>query len=206
VKRYDRIPLWETKRRLAVLERFYSDVGEYFSNSRADWKVDGRIEKEAARAARKRINLSLQKARRIIATAGVGTVITYTPPPAVGGYRQQVDIIHNLFTIGQFHIAPDTPLGMIEQALGVYTADLSASRWRTFNPLWWIGNLLTWFSSIPFLLLGKVGFDGDKAQHSLIGKLVSLVFLFIPVIASILTILDLMDLLEPLKATLRGGA
>ena len=203
---YIDIPIWETKRRLAALELFYAYVNEYYSNSRAEWMVQGRIEEPRAKEARSKINLSLQKARRIIAASGVGTMIPYTPPPAVGGYEQNLDVVHNLFSIGQFQIAPDMVTGMIERSIGVYRDDIASAWRRTRNPLWWIGKFLSWFASLPLLVLSKAGFDAGKAQQSLAGKLVAVLFYLIPIVASTLTILDLLDLLGPIKNWFRDGA
>ena len=107
MKPYSKIPVWEAKSRLTVLQTFYVDVVAYFKNSNAEWMVSGRIEQDEAVDARRRINLTLQKARRVISSSGVSSTITYQPPPAVGGYVQNVDVILNIFNIGQFQIPPE---------------------------------------------------------------------------------------------------
>ena len=202
MKYYRALPIWTMKKRLEVLEAFYSDTRDYYNSSRADWRVDGRIEEDAAKSARKRINFSLHKAHDAIRSSGVSTIITYTPAPIVGGPTQNLDLVLNLFNIGEYQIAPDSVIGIIEQSLGVYRDDVSAAWWRTLNPFWWFGKFLSWFAAIPFTVIGKAGFDAHRAEQSIIGKLLFLVFYLIPIIASLLTIFDLLDLLEKIKVLL----
>lgn len=202
MKYYRALPIWTTKKRLEVLETFYSDVQDYYENSRAVWRVNGRIEEAAAKSARQRINFSLHKAHDAIKASGVSTIITYTPAPIVGGPIQNLDLVLNLFNIGDYQIAPDSVIGVIEQSLGVYRDDISAARRRTLNPFWWFGKFLSWFAAIPFTVIRKAGFDANRAEQSIIGKLLFLVFYMIPIIASLLTIFDLLDLLEKIKELL----
>ena len=202
MKFYRTLPIWAIKKRLEVLETFYSDVQGYYDNSSADWRVDGRIEKDVAKSARQRINFSLHKAHDAVLASGVGPVIRYTPAPIVGGSIQNVDLILNLFNIGEYHIAPDSVIGIIERALGVYRDDVSAAWRRSLNPFWWVGKFLSWFAAIPFAVLRQAGFDSSRAQKSIIGRLIFLVFYLVPIIASLLTIFDLLELLDKIKKSL----
>ena len=56
--------------------------------------------------ARQRINLTSNQAHRIIAAAGIATTITWTPPPAVGGYVQRIEVFSNLFGLDRYQISP----------------------------------------------------------------------------------------------------
>ncbi|MCH8907849.1 MAG: hypothetical protein IH840_12235, partial [Candidatus Heimdallarchaeota archaeon] len=69
--------------------------------------VDARLESEEARRARVKTNRLLDECRSIIVLAGVSPIITYTPPPAIGGYVQRIDIFTNLFNLHNFEISPD---------------------------------------------------------------------------------------------------
>lgn len=202
MKPYFKIPVWEAKSRLTFLQTFYVDVVAYFNNSKAEWMVSGRIEQDEAVDARRRINLTLQKARRVISSSGVSSTINYQPPPAVGGYVQNVDVILNIFNIGQFQIPPETVTGILEQSIGVYTDEVAAAWKRTLNPFWWIGRFLAWFARIPFAVLRSAGFDADRAENSIGGKLVTLITGAIPLVAALLTIVHRLGYLEELKALL----
>lgn len=164
--------------------------------------ADGRIEEGDAKSARQRINFSLHQAHDVIGASGVNSIIVYSPAPIDGGPSQPLDLILNLFNIGEYQIAPDSVIGIIEQSLGVYRNDVSAAWRRTLNPFWWIGRFLLWFAAIPFAVIGKAGFDTNRAQQSIVGKLLFLVFYLIPIIASLLKIFDFLDLMDEIKALL----
>ena len=104
------------------------------------------------------------KELRIIAAAGVSQLITWTPPPAVGGYVQQIHVFPNLFELDRFQIPHDHAVDFIERAIGVYQSDRPAAFRRTINHLWWLFRGLLWFARIPFVFLGAVGFDAARAE------------------------------------------
>ena len=54
-------------------------------------------------------------------------------------------------------------------------------------------------SELPFIAIGKLGFNKQKAESSVIGRLVKGILYLIIVIAALLTILQLLELLEPVK-------
>lgn len=51
----------------------------------------------------------------------------------------------------------------------------------------------------PFIFIGKLGLNREKAEGSLIGRLIKGVLYLITVVAAFLTILHLLDLLDPVK-------
>ena len=199
MRKYSDIPVWETRKRLANLYSFRGEVVKYFNSCEANRHVDSPIENSDVSDARQQINLRLQTALRLISSAGVSTNYNYSPPPVFGGRIIEVDILRNIFNIGQFNVGPDTLVSIIERAIGVYIDDLQAARLRTINPLWWFGRFLSWFAHLPFLLIQKAGFDSAKAEQSLLGKLVALTFAAIPLVAAFLTILERLDFLDAFK-------
>ena len=167
---YRNIPLWENKRRLEVLGEFRNDVVSYFTNSHSEWMAEPRIENAEAVQARRRINSTVDQAQRIIKAAGIPQIITWMPPPAVGGYVQQIHVFSNLFALARFQIPPKNAVDLIERALGVYQSDWTAAKRRTVNPFWWLNRSLLWLLSIPFVFLGKIGFDAARAEGSVWGN------------------------------------
>mgnify|MGYP001615434167 CR=1 FL=1 len=200
---YSDIPLWENKRRLQVLNNFRLLVKTYYDHSNYSWMAEGQIEKDEAKQARTEINLILHDAHNIITYSGVPTIVRYTPPPVVGGYIQNLDVIKNMFILHQFQMGEDAVTDIIDRSIGIYQSDQSLCFRRTINPFWWIGKLFTWFVSLPFKLLGTIGFDQKKAEESLIGKIIKGLLYLITVFASLLTILDLLGLLGGLKKLLK---
>ena len=138
------------------------------------WGEDPIEEPDALRA-RQRINLTTVKVHRIILAACIAPIITWSPPPLIGGRVQEINLILNLFGLDRYNISASHVVGFIEMALGVYQSDRTAALRRTINPLWWLFRGLLWFIRIPFIVLGAVGFDADRAERSVLGRLVKLV-------------------------------
>ena len=199
---YKNIPLWENLRRQRVLEEFRKDVVSYFKNSSYRRMVRGRTEATEAVQARQRINLTVAQAHRIIRAARIAPMLTWTPPPNIGGYVKQIDLIINLFELDQYQIPPKRAVDFIEMAIGVYQSDRTAALRRTINPLWWLFRGLLWFARIPFVFLGAVGFDSARAEGSRFGKFFKAIFALVTATAALLTILNLLDWLRAAKALL----
>ena len=199
MKYYTKILIWENKRRLDKLNEFRNIVLQYFNNSRAEWMIAGRIEEDAAKEARLKINRIMDETHDIIVYSGINPSITWTPPPAVGGYVKNVDLIQNIFNIHQFQIGADTVLDFIDRAIGIYQSNQKSAIVRTLNPFFYIGLIFEAISELPFIAIGKLGFNRQKAESSIIGRLVKGILYLITVIAALLTILQLLDLLEPVK-------
>jgi len=158
--------------------------------------VDARLESEGARRARGETNRLLDECRSIIVLAGVSPIITYVPPPAIGGYVQRIDILTNLFNLHNFEISLDTVFDHIDRAIGVYERDEFRACIRTFNPFFWLGLLLDFIVEIPFSLLGKAGFNKSTIEESLLGRIAKTIMYLVTLLASLLTILQLTGYLE----------
>ena len=198
---YRNIPLWENVRRLEILGEFRNNVVRYFNNCghpEGAWMLDSPIENTEAVQARQRINSTVYQAQRIIEAAGMLQTITWTPPPAVGGYEQKIHMLFNLFEFTRFQIPSQNAVDLIERAIGVYQSDRRAALRRTLNPFWWLFRGLLWFARIPFVVLGAVGFDAARAEGSVFGK----IFKFLLAISAVLTILNLLGWLQAAKALL----
>ena len=198
---YKNIPLWENKRRLRVLQEFRNDVVRYIDNCEHPdwaWMVDGPIENTEAVQARQRINSTVDQAQRIIEAAGIPQIITWTPPPAVGGYVQKIHMLFNLFEFTRFRIPSQNAVDLIERAIGVYQSDHTAVLRRTINPFWWLKRSLLWLLSIPFVLLGAMGFNAARAEGSVFGK----IFKLLLATSAVLTIFNLLGWLPAAKSQL----
>lgn len=203
MKFYTKITVWENKRRLKKLSEFRDLVLRYFNNSRVEWMVDERIEEEEAQRARVEINRVMDEIHHIILYSGINPSLRYTPPPALGGYIQNVDLIQNVFHIHRFEILPNNVLDFIDRAIGIYESNHGRALARTFNPLFYLGIVFDWVAELPFVFIGRLGFNREKAESSIVGRLTKgILYLFI-VTASFLTILQLLGYLEPFKHFVR---
>ena len=196
---YTKILIWENNRRLNKLIEFQNLVVEYFNNSGARGMGEGRIETEVSQVARVKINRAMKEVHAIILQSETIPVMNWTPPPVVGGRAADVDLIQNIFNLDGFRIHPNYVLDFIDRAIGVYESNRKSAFWRMFNPFFYPGLVLDTISSLPFIVLGKLGFDRYKAETSVIGRLIKGVLYLITVIAAFLTILQRLDFLEPVK-------
>lgn len=155
----ERIAAIENAKRIDVLANFRTLVVEYFNNSRLEGFVGNRIEQPPAKAARVEINKLLAKVEPIVSAAHVFTVVTWTPAPAVGGYIQHVELVHNIFNLGHFEIPPTQVIDILDQAIGVYENNRQKAQIRLYNPLFYVGLLLDWIAKSPFTIARRAGFD-----------------------------------------------
>lgn len=200
---FNEILIWENKRRVQKLLEFRSDVVEYFSNSKYEWMNRDRVENDKSQAARQKLNRSLEYTHDVLICSGTGTRIRYTPPAAIGGYIQDLDLVENIFNLQNYQISPNNLLDIIDRAIGIYESDQSSAVIRVLNPFFYLEIFLDWISTIPFKLLAKLGFNQVKAQESFIGKIFKGLVYLVTALASILTVLQLIDHLDPAKELIR---
>lgn len=199
MRQYTKILIWENKRRLNKLIEFRDYILTYFNNSRVEWIMDPRIEEVAAQEARFNINLSMKEAHSIILKSGITPTLSWTLPSAGGRYSTNVDLIGNIFNLHEFQIDPRLVLDNIDRAIGIYASNTRWALIRIFNPFFYIGLAFDFISDLPFVALGKLGFNRQKARTSATGRLVKGVFYLITVLAAFLTTLHLLGFLEPVK-------
>ena len=205
MKYYTKILIWENKRRVNILVDFRKLIIKYFDNTKLDWMEKELEENEIANATRVKINRILDEVHSIVIFAGLNPSIRYTPPPAIGGYIQDVNLIHNIFIIHRFDIPPDSLLDFIDRAIGIYENNSRSSFFRTINPLFWIGIIFDFIARLPFNLIGRIGFNSKKAEESLLGKIIKGILYLITVVASFLTILHLLGYLENFKLLIKNS-
>ena len=197
MERFRHITHWENTRRLRRLEAFYCYMNEYFATSRSHRRDNAKREK-----ARQEINYRVDEVNRMVRAAEVDPSITWSPAPSVGGHARHVDVLLNLFNLARFQIELAIPYSIVERAIGVYRQNKKPAAIRTYNPIWWLYQSLAWFSRIPFNLIGLAGFDTARAEVSLTGRLVKVVFILIPFTAALLSIFDHLEWLDRVKAAL----
>jgi hypothetical protein len=157
--------------------------------------MDAGIEEDAAQAARIKINQAMHEVHSIIRRSGIDPNFTVLPAPAVGGYVREVDLILNIFGLDEHAAEPNHVLDIIERAIGIYESNHKLALGRTFNPFFYLRLFLDVISDLPFVVVGKFGFDQRKMKTSLIGRFVKGIMFLAP----FLTILHLLGFLEPVK-------
>lgn len=187
---YKHILLWENLFRLKRLISFRKLVLNYFQLAKYDWKVEGRIENDKAKQLRSKINQRIESVSSFVKSSRVITTLVWSPPPAIGGSSRSIHLIQNIFNLGDFHISYDAVINNLDNAIGVYKSDIVWSIFRIINPFFYFNLLFTWISNLPFLVIGKMGFNRDKAESSNLGRLIKLIIYVLTVAASSITIVE----------------
>ncbi len=123
---------------------------------------------------RKKITQEMLTIRQIAWLVGIGTVRQSCPPPSPGGPIIPVDIFESILEDhGYSPTGNITRFDYINKLIGKLTKAKSDAFKQIFNPLSWLSFIL----KIPFLILKQTGFNVDKIEDALWGKLFKLVFL-----------------------------
>jgi hypothetical protein len=136
--KYDRIPIWENKRRIKDLT-FWRDLwleGLFGASKVITSPATGRT--FIAEDRRTELNRRIPAIREMVALAEIPTLrdwVTFRKddPPV------RVDILEQFWYVDKLRISFRAPSDVIDEAVGKYQSDQHQSWIRTFNPLYWIG-------------------------------------------------------------------
>ncbi len=193
---YNKILIWENKRRLNKLREFRSLMIRYFNNSRIGFG-GGRVEESAAKEAKRDLNRLREEIHSIILNSEMDPSFSWTRPAAAGGDDIEIDLIENLFNLDQFDIGPSNVLGIIDKTIGQHDSNRKSAFIRTLNPFFYIGVALDTISDLPFIFVGLFGFNRKKIRTSAIGRPIKAILYLTTIIAALLAILHFSGFLEP---------
>lgn len=213
MRNFKKIPIWENRRRVQLLNEFKTEVAEYSLNmstkhtleSEAVPSYDENVENKI-QTVRSSINKKSKEVNDIIIASNVSVFVHYTPSPAIGGMAINIDVIDNIFNLHNYDIELRHVIDITEQSIGVYERDKIRAWIRSFNPLFWFYEILDFTVSIPFEILRRVGFNErtiEKIENSFIVNIIKGFFYLIGVFAALLTILDKLGYLEYFKIILK---
>ena len=194
---------WEAKRGFELLKRFRQKVVDYDNNALWNDYDNDYAENQEAVSLRQQINEDMPEATTAIQKVGHSTIVYYSPPPATGGLQGDMDVLTNIFRLPYLGMDTTQLLDRLDQAIGAYRYAVSYLWRRLFNPFYWIGKGLALIGSIPFRVLRIAGFDAERAETSLTGKLVKAIMYFLTIIYSSLGILQMLDLLAPVVTAIK---
>lgn len=201
---YKKITIWENRNRTKLLIEFRSLVVTYFKNMHIKGFFFDVVENKKARQVRIEINMILDKIYSFILLAGVNPTMPYYPPPVVGGLARNIDMILNIFDLHRYQIKPQQLLNLIERSIGIYENDRLNALLRTVNPFFWLGLILDYIVSLPFKVIGKIGFNQEKIESSITGKIIKGIFYLITFLASFLAVLKYIGYLEKFMSLIQG--
>lgn len=182
---YKILPFWENIKRRRELEIYRQNIEKYFE--RVDFSDYSRslIDNNETKKIRTFLNKQSGFIQVYLLGVGVSPDVVHTPPPAIGGYVQRINLVENLFNLFNYDIEHQILVDTIDKAVGIYEKDFFSSVIRTINPLFWFGKLLEIIASIPFYLLGSVGFNRRKIENSTAGKLVKWLIKFLTLLLAV---------------------
>lgn len=199
MKIYNRMLIFENTAKRKLLIKFRELLVSFFNDQKWDDFSRSYIESEEGAKKRVQINKLVNRVSWVINEAGVSASIYYSPPPISGGFAGHIDLLQNLFNLESYRISPQQIIDIIDRAIGNYEGDRFNAALRVINPLFWFGLLLDYIVSLPFKLIGKMGFSEQKAEGSVLGRIIKGVLYLIMVFASLLSIFYYLDYLDWFK-------
>jgi hypothetical protein len=178
--KYEKIPIWENKRRIEYLTLFRDLV--YDRNPAIGTQLRAPLSPSTGQpldSEQRRIEINERRsmAQRMIALAGIKTRRLCArrrgepePPPL------EVDVIDQLWDLETLGVSFRQPAETIEEAIGVYKHDQDKAQRRTRNPFFWAARILEWIAELPFGLISLFGFNQQKAVDSKTGQAVRGIF------------------------------
>ena len=187
----------EAKRGFEFLKHFRQKVVDYDNHAQwNDYDNDYDEDEEAVRL-RQQINEDMAEVTTACQKVGQSTIVYYSPPPAIGGLQGEIDVLANIFRLPSLGMNTTQLLDRLDRVIGVYRYHVSHLWRRLFNPFYWIGKGLASIGSVPFRVLRIAGFNAERAETSLSGKLVKSIISFLTLMYFSLAILEMLDLLAP---------
>jgi len=197
MNKFRTLTIYGNRTRWKYLADFRNEVVRYFNGIRREFGLDEPIEDDDALRARREINVSLSSAIEYVEDAGVPSTYLYTPPAMIGGHRQNVKVLTNIFLIHRFQMAPNAVIDVLDRAIGVYEADKTRAWVRTFNPLFWLLRTINLIAGVPFFILSYFGVE-ESVEHSLLGRVFKFCTEVILLLAAVVTVLNFFN--EPKNA------
>lgn len=172
------------EKQISAIKEFKKAYDEFqILNSKRNLNADGVSRKSALR---KKINMLLGEVQDYVRRTGIPATIYYSPPPAVGGMAGNVGLFENLFMLRQFQIPSTAISDMLDKAIGNYMFLQKQYKKKIKNPFYWIGKVIR----LPFSIFTFAGFNGNKIEASIFGKIYKLLAGLVLLIAAIVTILS----------------
>ena len=189
---------------IRTLKKFKKLAERYYEN--VDYASYGLtvLEKPKAKAIRSQLNLMLERAKRALSCADISPDICDPFRPTAHDHEEGVYLVENIFNLHQLKISPQTLLDYVERAIGVFRDDKFKSLIRTLNPLFWLSIVLDYTSSLPFAILGALGFNRSKIEEGSLGKFLKGCFRVAVVVTVLAVILDHQGYLDPIEQEVRG--
>jgi hypothetical protein len=200
--KYDKIPIWENKRRIKELT-FFRDLwleGMFAAPHVLISPATGKPFSPEQR--RSELNHRIPGVREMVALSNISSLrdwrtIRKDDPPL------HVDVLEQFWYTEKLRLSPRAPTDVVDEAIGVYQADQTRSWIRTCNPFFWLARLIDWLVGEAFNVVALFGYNPEAARLSPIGRFVFVVGKFIVeffiLAAAVCTVLEFLGFQTPIR-------
>lgn len=142
----------------------------------------------------------IPKAIQIAYSNNVSIDLQSYPAPAVGGPIIPVNIFDAiLHDTGHESMNQNWIEDCINETIGKLEQRLKKELFNLLNPLYWLYSLFVFLLRLPFLLISLTGFNMEKVEDQLIGKLFKLIELIIVLYFLLKFGIEKSDIIEIIK-------
>ncbi|MFC2131548.1 hypothetical protein ACFLSQ_08955 [Bacteroidota bacterium] len=183
MRKINRILIWENTRRINKLIEFNNDIIEYF-------------DKGEQPSVRRKINQGLHEIIDILESVNLHPAVKWSPPRAMGGATELIDIFLNIFHLHHYMISSKWVVDPLDQAIGIYKKNAFKSKINIINPFFYLSFLTDFIVSIPFRILQQFGINREKTEDTVVGKIIAGIFRLVAIIFYLVMILQAIDYLD----------
>lgn len=198
--KYKKLTIFQNLKRKNTLNNFIRLIRDYYTSVNHVGFIEIETqENKTSLSCRTQINMIINNVHKYVIDAGQNPVMIWTPPPIVGGYVMNIDIIVNVFDLNRYQISLAKLQDVIQRSFASYHDTTILSIINTINPFYYFGYSIKWIVSLPFSLLIDIGFSRSKVEDSNVVKIIKAVGELIGWLSSLLIILQILGWLDKLK-------
>ena len=192
--------IWEVERRIKYLDSFMQLARKYYQ-SKSQTPLRGIAMSQQSLKYREGLNSMCPRIIEIVRDSGESSLheISFMNT----GQTYVIELISNMFNFYQYRISCEALFDVLQRAKARYENERFRARIRSFNPLWWIWQLIGDIAWLPFMILTQLGADKEVLSRNPIVKLFKLMFQIIVSAGAFISALRIFGFSQQANALLR---
>jgi hypothetical protein len=200
--KYDKISIWENKKRIKDLTFFRDLWLEGLFNAPHVLISPATGRPFSAEERRTELNQRSPAVREMVALADISALRDWRTfrkddPPV------RVDVLEQFWYIEKLRLSARALSDVVDEAIGKYLADQRGSWVRIFNPFHWFGRMIDWIVWGAFNVVALFGGNPQAARSSQTGHIVEaigkLLLWFSTVGAFVIALMEFLGLQTPIR-------